>query len=443
MWNEGIHRFKMFSGFALDQDKYVPLLEKLIGFTEKLQNNPPELVPQEGLIADTIVEFLKPVTAPNGPIKVTKYTYVEGRPNLVLEYMAPEPTKKVISFVGAHMDVVPANPSLWEFDPFSLSKADGGERLQGRGVTDCLGHVALLACLFEELGRKAPKLNANVKAVCIASEENSTIPGVGIEEMQARGDLQKLELEHGPLLWIDSANFGPTMGTAGAVTWELKVSGKPFHSGLPHKAINAIELASQVMSVVQSKFHEKYAFSDKEKQYKFAIGSSMKPTQISVPSGGLNQIPGHCTVRGDVRLTPFHDMKEVQASIESWVKEIDVATLPSFGYGTYTLPEENKVGALELTWMDEPFLGVACDLESIGFKALHKAVTEVHGKDCSYSITGSLPLIADLKQLGFDVQITGFGRMEAYHAVNEFGMLSEFKQGYQILLRVIDAVHAQ
>ncbi len=91
---------------------------------------------------------------------------------------------------------------------------------------------------------------------------------------------------------MDSANFGPTLGCAGALTWELQFTGKTFHSGLPHKAINTIELANEVCKMLSTKFHEKYAKCEFDEQYKFIIGSSFKPTQISVPKGGLNQIPG-------------------------------------------------------------------------------------------------------------------------------------------------------
>ena len=35
------------SGLSLNKDRYVALLEKLIGETEFLQDNPPKFVPQE------------------------------------------------------------------------------------------------------------------------------------------------------------------------------------------------------------------------------------------------------------------------------------------------------------------------------------------------------------------------------------------------------------
>ena len=46
------------------------------------------------------------------------------------------------SFVGSHLDVVPANPETWEVDPFKLTV--DGDKLFGRGTTDCLGHVAMI-----------------------------------------------------------------------------------------------------------------------------------------------------------------------------------------------------------------------------------------------------------------------------------------------------------
>lgn len=44
---------------------------------------PPVKVPQEDLVADEIVEYLKPFSEPAGPLKVRKVTYVDGRFDIV------------------------------------------------------------------------------------------------------------------------------------------------------------------------------------------------------------------------------------------------------------------------------------------------------------------------------------------------------------------------
>jgi acetylornithine deacetylase len=74
-------------------------------------------------------------------------------------------------------DVVTANPDSWSFNPFKLTRE--GDKLLGRGVTDCLGHVALLAELFRQLGEHKPPLKATVMGVFIANEENSMVGGAG------------------------------------------------------------------------------------------------------------------------------------------------------------------------------------------------------------------------------------------------------------------------
>ena len=71
-----------------------------------------------------------------------------------------------MAFIGSHLDVVPANPETWERDPFKLTVE--GDKLYGRGTTDCLGHVAMVTEFFIQLAEKKPKLKRKIVAVFIA-----------------------------------------------------------------------------------------------------------------------------------------------------------------------------------------------------------------------------------------------------------------------------------
>lgn len=82
-----------------------------------------------------------------------------------------------------------------DFDPFTLSI--DGDKLKGRGTTDCLGHVALVTELMKKLGETKPNLKSTVVAVFIANEENSAITGVGVDALVQDGLLNKLK--EGPL----------------------------------------------------------------------------------------------------------------------------------------------------------------------------------------------------------------------------------------------------
>ena len=44
-----------------------------------------------------------------------------------------------------------------------------GDKLYGRGTTDCLGHVALITDLFIQLAETKPKLKQSIVAVFIAA----------------------------------------------------------------------------------------------------------------------------------------------------------------------------------------------------------------------------------------------------------------------------------
>ncbi|KAE8055599.1 hypothetical protein FH972_012428 [Carpinus fangiana] len=435
----------------LNEDSFVSLLSKLIGEAKYVQNNPPELIPEEDRVVKHVLDALLPysTTTGGGPLVVNHVTYHPGRGNLIVEYPGTVPGK-ILSFVGCHMDVVTANPNDWEFDPFSLSI--DGDKLRGRGTTDCLGHVALVTELMKRLGEKKPKLKSTVVAVFIANEENSAISGVGVDALVKDGLLNKLK--EGPLFWIDTADKQPCIGTGGMIPWKLKVTGKLFHSGLAHKAINPLELAMEALKEMQSRFYRDFPPHPKEQVYGFATPSTMKPTQWSYPGGGINQIPAECTISGDVRLTPFYDVKDVIKKLQEYVDDINdnIEKLDSRGpVSKYVLPDENLRGrslslSLSLPCMnlgnltisfDEAMSGVACDLNSRGFHVLCKATEEVVGHVKPYSITGSLPLIRELQDEGFDVQTAGYGLMATYHAKNEYCLLFDMCQGYQVFVSVI------
>lgn len=334
------------------------------------------------------------------------------------------------------MDVVTADPADWDFDPFSLSV--DGDKLRGRGTTDCLGHVALVTELMRMLGQARPPLRNSVVAVFIANEENSSVAGIGVDALVSDGLLDKLK--QGPLFWIDTANKQPCIGTGGMISWRLRATGKLFHSGFPHKTVNPLELVMEALKEIQSRFYRDFPPHPQEQVYGFATPSTMKPTQWNYPGGGVNQIPAECSISGDVRLTPFYRPADVTKKLQEYVEDINanIEKLDTRGpVSKYVLPHENLRGRLAISFDEAAMTGVACDLNSRGFHVLCKAIEEVIGYAKPYSITGSLPLISELQEEGFDVQISGYGIMDTYHAKNEYCLFSDMSQGFQVFVNII------
>lgn len=426
-----------FDGIAFDNDEFLALFKKFMSHSEFVQNAPPDKIPKEDLIANEIIEYLKPYST-GGKLSVRKVTYVEGRSNIILQYSASKPTKEVVSFVGSHMDCVSATAEEWDKNPFELIVE--GDTLYGRGTTDCLGHVCMITHLFKKMAETNADTSVNVVAVFIANEEQSQVMGVGIDQLAEHGELDFLK--NGPLYWVDSADFGPTLATGGCLPWSLTATGKKFHSGFPHRAVNPITMAHQAIAYIQKRFYQDFGTSAKDKDYLFAVGSSMKPTQIKCPPGSLNQIPLTCTIEGDARLTPFTAHDKVMAAVEGYVADINAdpnSVLETWGYEKYTVEDEKVQGKIAFTWKVEgdPLLGVAVNKTSAGYAALEGAIAAVRGKSNPFSLTGSLPIIADLQKDGFDVQICGFGNMATYHAINESARLSDLSDGFKVLAKVI------
>jgi acetylornithine deacetylase len=192
-----------------------------------------------------------------------------------------------------------------------------------------------------------------------------------------------------------------------------------FHSGLPHRGINSLELVSEAMAVIQRRFYEDFPPHEQEQLYKFATPSTMKPTQVECAKGALNQLPPWTTISGDIRLTPFYDPITVMNKVNEYVAELNenMEGIPTRGpCSKYTLQAGDDVditrGTLEMKWGDDvagilQMEGIACDLKSPGLQALIDATAEVKGEAKPYAITGSLPLVKQMQKQGFDIQITG------------------------------------
>ncbi|RHY11486.1 hypothetical protein DYB36_012101 [Aphanomyces astaci] len=69
--------------------------------------------------------------------------------------------------------------------------------------------------------------------------------------------------------------------------------------------------------------------------------------------------------------------------------------------------------------------GLACSLDSIGFKAFDEATRQVKGVSVPFSIMRSLSLVRGHQGAGLDLTLTGFGKSAVYHGDNEYCLLRD------------------
>uniref|UniRef100_K3XD22 Peptidase M20 dimerisation domain-containing protein n=1 Tax=Globisporangium ultimum (strain ATCC 200006 / CBS 805.95 / DAOM BR144) TaxID=431595 RepID=K3XD22_GLOUD len=130
-------------------------------------------------------------------------------------------------------------------------------------------------------------------------------------------------------------------------------------------------------------------------------------------------------------------ISKVQSYVDDLNKDLTVLEGLRGPSSKYTLPAENLTGKLEFTFDESYYEGIACSLDSLGYKSLSAAITDVLGMAKPYSISGSLPLVRDMQRGGFDLTLIGFGLSSVYHGDNEYCLLSDMKNAIKILARTI------
>ena len=85
-----------------------------------------------------------------------------------------------------------------------------------------------------------------------------------------------------------------------------------------------------------------------------------------------------------------------------------------------------------------PAQGIACNLDSTTFQHLYSATEEVLGECKPHSMNGALPLVGDLKEAGFDLQVCGYGHSSVYHGDNEYCSLSAMQNAFKILCGLLN-----
>lgn len=419
-----------------DQSEYVSFLGLLSTISKELQNGG-GFVAHETLAANMVIAKLQKYID-SGSIRCNKVEYVEGRANLILEYGSGE---KTIGIAGSHFDVVPADPSQWKTDPFTM--VVDGDKLYFRGSTDCLGHIALITVLLEQLAVNNIDLGYKLIVVLIADEEVGTDPEVGVMHLNKDGLLD--EMKKGPVYWLDSADVVPVLACGTAMAWKLKVHGKKAHTGFPLNGINPIPIAMDVTRMLCDKFNELCPLSEKETEYNFSTHSNMKPTMWKMPDGASpNQYSDWVEVIGDVRMTPFYDPYQVKVEMLEYAESLNLHDLQKWHSGFVTKCNDNEQeheARIEFQWVFGPYCGIAVDTKSEGYKLIKDATLTHHPVCTGCSDLGAVPLVADMQKAGVDLQIIGYGVGSVYHGNNEYCTISGMEKGFNILKTLLERAY--
>lgn len=259
---------------------------------------------------DLLMEKMKEdsITNAKGP-RTNVVAYLEGKEH------------KTRVLTNGHTDVVPARPDKWSVDPFAGVVKSG--RIYGRGASDmkgALGAMIYSMWAFKDLGIK---LNGDIVATFTTDEELGGYTGIRyfIDQGIINKNMDYCISTDGDIEEISIASLGD-------VEVVITVWGKPYHSGMGWRGVNAIEHAASLITRLVE-LGKKIG----EKRSKIPIKpvddiKYMRPgLYVNVIEGGLkpNIIPYKCTIIVDRRMVPEESLegslKEIRQVIDEYMRE--------------------------------------------------------------------------------------------------------------------------
>jgi succinyl-diaminopimelate desuccinylase len=204
--------------------------------------------------------------------------------------------ERALYFHG-HYDVVPAQ-SREQFRPSRKEHF-----LFGRGSCDMKGGIVAMLYAVRALKETGAKLNGRIGLVLVPNEETG---GEGGTAWLAREGLLGRD-------GVGMLTAEPTSGVVwnanrGAISFGVRVSGKPAHVSLQHQGVNAFERMQDVVEKLRGLKREVEL-----RKTKFNIGSEQERNSILMlggQSGGgtnFNVVPGECWFTIDRRINPEED----------------------------------------------------------------------------------------------------------------------------------------
>ena len=177
-----------------------------------------------------------------------RHAAAPGRVSLITRIDGSDPKAPTLLLMG-HTDVVPANPSGWERDPFGAEVVDG--IVWGRGATDMLNITSTMAVATRRLAKSGFKPRGTLVYLAVADEEAGSVYGASYltrEKFDAvKADYVITESGGVPIPAPSGIKLPVTVGEKGVNWRRLVVKGTPGHGSMPFRTDNALVTAAEVV----------------------------------------------------------------------------------------------------------------------------------------------------------------------------------------------------
>jgi acetylornithine deacetylase len=275
-----------------------------------------------------LIHFIRDELLKLGVVSRLTYNADRSKANLFATLGEGKPAGLILS---GHTDTVPWDGQDWSVDPLGANVQDG--KLYGRGSADMKSFIAIaLAHAGEFLHSQAPF------AIHLAFSFDEEVGCFGVKELIA--DLRDAGIA--PLACIvgEPTSMVPAIAHKGVYRYRCCVRGKEAHSSLTPMSVNAIEMASRVVTRVRDMAE---GFEREEPRY---AGFDVPFSTASVGQfhGGIadNVVPRDAEFRYEFRDLPTADARAMQAQVVAYARSLEPAmqrVAPETGFTFDTLCE--------------------------------------------------------------------------------------------------------
>jgi len=310
--------------------------------------------------------------------------------------------------LSGHTDVVPVDGQDWSSDPFKPEVRDG--LLYGRGACDMKGFVGTALGLASEIGKT--KLTRPIHFALSYDEEVGCVGVKGLlDDLKAQNLKPALAIIGEPTLM---KIVGAHKGGAKLLT---RCCGREAHSSGPEKGANAVMMAGEFVTLLDSVWDELRADSDPR------FDPPHSTVQATVIHGGtaVNILAKEAEVTWEYRCLPDRDPTKIIERVKS---RAAAEVLPKY---RRRAPEASLTTELQAHYpgltMDEDSPALLLARELTGANQVEAVA---YGTEAGHFQNYGIPAV-----------ICGPGSIEQAHRPDEFCALSELEACEKFLRKVI------
>lgn len=310
--------------------------------------------------------------------------------------------------LSGHTDVVPVDGQDWSSDPFRPEVRDG--LLYGRGACDMKGFIGVALSLAPQIGRA--RLARPIHFALSYDEEVGCVGVTGLlDDIQAQGLKPALAIIGEPTLM---SIVGAHKGGAKLVT---RCCGREAHSSGPEKGANAVMMAGEFVTLLDSVWEEQRADEDPR------FDPPHSTVQANMIRGGtaVNILAREAEVTWEYRCLPDRDPQKI---LDRVAARAEAEILPKY---RRRAPE-----AALRTEKHAQYPGLVMDEESPAIQLARELTGANRVEAVAYGTEAG-----HFQAYGIPAVICGPGSIEQAHRPDEFCAVSELQACEAFLAKVI------